>query len=72
MLTFSGNKGDDAFHPADFVQQLLEKVRQHRVNLDGNVCAVMITTSVYEVTSYLHFYTKAHHARARTSINHGI
>ncbi|CAL8999026.1 unnamed protein product [Prunus brigantina] len=30
------------------MQQLLEKVRRHRVNVDGNVCTVMGTTSVLE------------------------
>ncbi|KAL0697609.1 hypothetical protein Bca4012_053731 [Brassica carinata] len=27
---------------------LLEKVRRHRVNIDGNVCTVMVTTLVLE------------------------
>ena len=30
------------------MQELLEQVRKHRVNLDGNVCTVMITTLVLE------------------------
>ncbi|CAL2250717.1 unnamed protein product [Prunus armeniaca] len=30
------------------VKQLLEKVRRHRVNVDGNVCTVMVTTLVRE------------------------
>ncbi|KAL1325456.1 hypothetical protein HN51_035529 [Arachis hypogaea] len=33
---------------ADRIQQLLEHVRFYRVNLDGNVCAVMVTTLVLE------------------------
>ncbi|XLR57185.1 hypothetical protein HN51_011491 [Arachis hypogaea] len=33
---------------ADRIQKLLEHVRFHRVNLDGNVCAVMVTTLVLE------------------------
>ncbi|MED6150723.1 hypothetical protein PIB30_075239 [Stylosanthes scabra] len=33
---------------ADRIQQLLEHVRCHKVNLDGNVCAVMVTTLVLE------------------------
>ncbi|KAF7836782.1 putative serine/threonine-protein kinase abkC isoform X1 [Senna tora] len=36
------------FHPADCMQQLLEHVRQHRVNLDGNICSVVVTILVLE------------------------
>ncbi|KAI9073937.1 hypothetical protein K1719_042425 [Acacia pycnantha] len=36
------------FHPADCMQQLLEHVRQHRVNLDGNICSVVVTMLVLE------------------------
>jgi len=36
-------------HPGDCMQQLLEQVRRHKVNIDGNVCAVMVTTLVLEV-----------------------
>lgn len=35
-------------HPGDCMQQLLEQVRRHKVNVDGNVCAVMVTTLVLE------------------------
>ncbi|KAK2996317.1 hypothetical protein RJ639_025056 [Escallonia herrerae] len=38
----------DYIHPADCMQQLLEQVRLHRVNIDGNVCTVMVTTLVLE------------------------
>ncbi|KAK3021391.1 hypothetical protein RJ639_046799 [Escallonia herrerae] len=38
----------DYIHPADCMQQLLEQVRRHRVNIDGNVCTVMVTTLVLE------------------------
>ncbi|KAK3040288.1 hypothetical protein RJ639_028203 [Escallonia herrerae] len=38
----------DYIHPADCMQQLLEQVRCHRVNIDGNVCTVMVTTLVLE------------------------
>ncbi|KAJ8629070.1 hypothetical protein MRB53_022393 [Persea americana] len=38
----------DVVHPAECIQQLLEKVRQHKVNIDGNVCTVMVTTLVLE------------------------
>eukprot|EP00897_Mesotaenium_endlicherianum_P006839 jgi/Mesen1/6183/ME000032S05474 len=31
------------------MQDLLEEVRRHRVNIDGNVCTVMITTLVLEL-----------------------
>ncbi|KAE8647500.1 probable serine/threonine-protein kinase abkC [Cucumis sativus] len=38
----------DLVHPAEALQQLLEKVRRYRVNIDGNVCTVMVTTLVLE------------------------
>ncbi|CAI9088607.1 OLC1v1022987C3 [Oldenlandia corymbosa var. corymbosa] len=37
-----------SFHPADCMQQMLEQVRRHRVNIDGNVCTVMVTMLVLE------------------------
>ncbi|KAJ6767213.1 AARF DOMAIN CONTAINING KINASE 2 (PREDICTED) [Salix purpurea] len=49
-FTFWGTPEGDLVHPADCMQQLLEKVRRHRVNIDGNVCTVMVTTLVLEVT----------------------
>ncbi|CAN4087406.1 unnamed protein product [Withania somnifera] len=30
------------------MQQLLEQVRHHRVNIDGNICTVIVTTLVLE------------------------
>ncbi|KAG6778661.1 hypothetical protein POTOM_015001 [Populus tomentosa] len=47
-FTFWGTPEGDLVHPADCMQQLLEKVRRHRVNIDGNVCTVMVTTLVLE------------------------
>ncbi|KAK8629423.1 hypothetical protein V6N13_078264 [Hibiscus sabdariffa] len=47
-FTFWGTPEGDVVHPADCMQQLLEKVRRHRVNIDGNVCTVMVTTLVLE------------------------
>ncbi|KAK8493735.1 hypothetical protein V6N12_034384 [Hibiscus sabdariffa] len=47
-FTFWGTPEGDVVHPADCMQQLLEKVRCHRVNIDGNVCTVMVTTLVLE------------------------
>ncbi|XP_074319433.1 uncharacterized protein LOC141656447 [Silene latifolia] len=38
----------DTLHAADCMQQLLELVRHHKVNIDGNVCTVMVTTMVLE------------------------
>lgn len=51
---------DSGVRPADCLQQLLEHVRRHKVNIDGNVCIVMVTTMVLEVicglsSSYLLF-----------------
>ncbi|KAH9610681.1 hypothetical protein KSS87_003690, partial [Heliosperma pusillum] len=38
----------DLVHPADAMQHLLEQVRHHKVNVDGNVCTVIVTTLVLE------------------------
>ncbi|KAL6959227.1 hypothetical protein U1Q18_024151 [Sarracenia purpurea var. burkii] len=48
--TFSnwGSKEGDFFHPADCMHQMLEQVRRHRVNIDGDVCTVMVTMLVLE------------------------
>ncbi|XP_042947119.1 probable serine/threonine-protein kinase abkC isoform X3 [Carya illinoinensis] len=35
-------------HPADCMQQLLEQVRRHKVNIDADICTVMVTTLVLE------------------------
>ncbi|KAI7999529.1 putative serine/threonine-protein kinase abkC [Camellia lanceoleosa] len=45
---FWGTPEGDVVHPAECMQQVLEKVRHHRVNIDGNVCTVMVTTLVLE------------------------
>ncbi|KAK7412263.1 hypothetical protein VNO78_03714 [Psophocarpus tetragonolobus] len=47
-FTFWGTPEGDLVHPAECMEQLLEKVRRHRVNIDGNVCTVMVTTLVLE------------------------
>ena len=47
-FTFWGTPEGDLVHPAECIEQLLEKVRRHRVNVDGNVCTVMVTTLVLE------------------------
>ncbi|WCJ26917.1 Protein kinase superfamily protein [Euphorbia peplus] len=47
-FTFWGTPEGDLIHPAECMQELLEKVRRHRVNIDGNVCTVMVTTLVLE------------------------
>ncbi|XP_022865691.1 probable serine/threonine-protein kinase abkC [Olea europaea var. sylvestris] len=46
---FWGTAEGDLVHPAECVQQLLEQVRHHKVNIDGNVCTVMVTVLVLEV-----------------------
>lgn len=38
----------DSIQPAECMQQLLEQVRRHKVNIDGNVCTVIVTTLVLE------------------------
>ncbi|KAL2475449.1 Protein kinase superfamily protein [Abeliophyllum distichum] len=45
---FWGTPEGDFVHPADCMQQLLEQVRRHKVNIDGNVCTVMVTVLVLE------------------------
>ncbi|KAL9243563.1 hypothetical protein vseg_017435 [Gypsophila vaccaria] len=45
---FWGTPEGDLVHPADAMQQLLEQVRRHKVNIDGNVCTVIVTTLVLE------------------------
>ncbi|XP_054804044.1 uncharacterized protein LOC129307183 isoform X3 [Prosopis cineraria] len=47
-FAFWGTAEGDLVHPAECIEQLLEKVRRHRVNIDGNVCTVMVTTLVLE------------------------
>ncbi|KAK9144660.1 hypothetical protein Sjap_004563 [Stephania japonica] len=48
FFTFWGTAEGDLVHPAECMQQLLEQVRHHKVNIDGNVCTVMVTTLVLE------------------------
>ncbi|KAL0406852.1 UNVERIFIED_CONTAM: putative serine/threonine-protein kinase abkC [Sesamum latifolium] len=43
-----GSNEGDFVHPADCMQQMLEHVRRHRVNIDGNICTVIVTTMVLE------------------------
>ncbi|CAM6109737.1 unnamed protein product [Calypogeia fissa] len=38
----------DKVHAGECIQELLEQVRQHKVNIDGDVCTVMVTTLVLE------------------------
>jgi len=45
---FWGSPEGDVVHPAECMNELLEQVRRHRVNIDGNVCTVMVTTLVLE------------------------
>lgn len=47
---FWGTPEGDLVHPADCMHELFEKMRRHRVNIDGNVSTVMFTTLVLEVS----------------------
>ncbi|KAL4185744.1 hypothetical protein AMTRI_Chr10g232230 [Amborella trichopoda] len=47
-FTFWSTPEGEAVHPADCMRQLLEQVRRHKVNVDGNVCTVMVTILVLE------------------------
>ncbi|KAL3691248.1 hypothetical protein R1sor_004899 [Riccia sorocarpa] len=44
---WQGTVGDN-LHAGECMQELLERVRRHRVNIDGDVCTVMVTTLVLE------------------------
>ncbi|GAB2212825.1 hypothetical protein Drorol1_Dr00020820 [Drosera rotundifolia] len=45
---FWGTPEGDLVHPADCMHHLLDQVRHHKVNIDGNVCTVIVTTLVLE------------------------
>ncbi|KAL5719493.1 hypothetical protein ACHQM5_012260 [Ranunculus cassubicifolius] len=47
-FAFWGTKEGDVVHPAECMHQLLEQIRRHKVNIDGNLCTVMVTTLVLE------------------------
>ncbi|CAL9200894.1 unnamed protein product [Musa hybrid cultivar] len=47
-FSFWGSSKGDSVHPVECMHQLLEQVRRHKVNIDGNVCTVMVTTLVLE------------------------
>ncbi|CAL8159086.1 unnamed protein product [Prunus armeniaca] len=49
-FAFWGTPEGDLIHPA----AVLETVRRHRVNVDGNVCTVMVTTLVLEAEIETH------------------
>ena len=55
LFTFWDTPECENVHSAECMQQLLEKVRHHKVNIDGNVCTVMVTTLVLEVISLTFF-----------------
>ncbi|KAM7250761.1 hypothetical protein ACFE04_022644 [Oxalis oulophora] len=47
-FSFWGSEEGESIHPAECMKQLLEQVRRHKVNIDGNVCTVMVTMLVLE------------------------
>ncbi|KAK8934914.1 hypothetical protein KSP39_PZI014852 [Platanthera zijinensis] len=47
-FSFWGTTEGDLVHPAECMHQLLNQVQRHKVNIDGNVCTVMVTTLVLE------------------------
>lgn len=47
-FTFWGTPEGDVFHPVECMHQLLDTVRRHKVNIDGNICTVMVTILVLE------------------------
>ncbi|KAG8099685.1 hypothetical protein GUJ93_ZPchr0013g36570 [Zizania palustris] len=48
-FSFWGTPEGDVFHPVECMHQLLDTVRRHKVNIDGNICTVMVTILVIEV-----------------------
>ncbi|KAJ3670196.1 hypothetical protein LUZ60_010520 [Juncus effusus] len=48
MFAFWGTPEGDVYHPVECMQQLLETVRRNKVNVDGNVCTVLVTILVLE------------------------
>ncbi|KAL5197972.1 hypothetical protein ABZP36_001484 [Zizania latifolia] len=47
-FSFWGTAEGDVFHPVECIHQLLDTVRRHKVNIDGNICTVMVTILVLE------------------------
>lgn len=47
-FAFWGTPEGDIFHPVECMHQLLDTVRRHKVNIDGNICTVMVTILVLE------------------------
>lgn len=47
-FSFWGTPEGDIFHPVECMHQLLDTVRRHKVNIDGNICTVMVTILVLE------------------------
>ncbi|KAK8942580.1 hypothetical protein KSP39_PZI009305 [Platanthera zijinensis] len=47
-FTYWGTSEGDIYHPAECMHQLLDQVRRYRVNVDGNVCTVLVTILVLE------------------------
>eukprot|EP00252_Welwitschia_mirabilis_P006532 TRINITY_DN17416_c0_g1_i6.p1 TRINITY_DN17416_c0_g1~~TRINITY_DN17416_c0_g1_i6.p1 ORF type:complete len:657 (-),score=88.26 TRINITY_DN17416_c0_g1_i6:81-2051(-) len=45
---FWGSPEGEMVHPAECMQHLLDQVRRYKVNIDGNVCTVMVTTLVLQ------------------------
>lgn len=52
-FSFWGTPEGDIFHPVECMHQLLDTVRRHKVNIDGNICTVMVTILVLEVNLYI-------------------
>ncbi|KAJ0966029.1 hypothetical protein J5N97_027167 [Dioscorea zingiberensis] len=48
MFSFWGTPEGDIYHPVECMHMLLEQVRRHKVNIDGNICTVMVTILVLE------------------------
>lgn len=48
IFQFWDTEEGESLHAGQCMQELLEQVRHHKVNIDGDVCTVMVTTLVLE------------------------
>lgn len=54
IFQFWDTEEGESLHAGQCMQELLEQVRRHKVNVDGDVCTVMVTTLVLEVSLFPH------------------
>jgi len=62
VFQFWDTEEGDSLHAGQCMQELLEQVRRHKVNIDGDVCTVMVTTLVLEASLFIQT-TRCFHVR---------